>query len=37
MVQWFDWVGIQVKSLHISVAGDGKDNLDGKFGKFFPE
>lgn len=35
IVQWSDWVGIQVKSLHISVAGDGKDNLDGKFGKFF--
>uniref|UniRef100_A0A7S2KBE3 Uncharacterized protein n=1 Tax=Leptocylindrus danicus TaxID=163516 RepID=A0A7S2KBE3_9STRA len=33
IVQWSDWVGIQVKSLHISVAGDGKDNLDGKFGQ----
>ena len=33
IIQWIEWVGIQVKSLHISVAGDGKDNLDGKFGK----
>ena len=32
LMNWFDWVGIEVHSLHISVAGDGKDNLDGKFG-----
>lgn len=33
LMNWFDWVGIKVISQHISVAGDGKDNLDGKFGK----
>ena len=28
-MKWFDWVRIKVNSLHISVAGDSKDNLDG--------